>query len=127
MSPGKVPKLDALGRAGSPDKAGQGLQGRVGSSRPFRVLDRNDQGLLTGQRLRTGHGPYTGLDGVSELNWIPGGQSPQGQVGSPRPFRVPRQGWAGSAGRDGFPRIVRRSGHLRPKGQTTYLDLQDNH
>lgn len=39
MSLDKVPKLDALGRAGSPDKAGQGLHGRVGSSRPFRVLD----------------------------------------------------------------------------------------
>lgn len=65
MSPGKVPKLDALGRAGCPDKAGQGLRSRVGSSRPFGVLGRSDQGLLTGQSLRTGQSPFTGLDGVS--------------------------------------------------------------
>lgn len=38
MSPVKVPKLDTLGRAGTPDKAGQSLQGRFGFSRPFRVL-----------------------------------------------------------------------------------------
>lgn len=47
--PGQSPKLDALGRARSPDKAGQGLRSRLGSSRPFGVLGRTDQGLLTGQ------------------------------------------------------------------------------
>ena len=83
MSSGTVPKLDALGRAGSPDKAGQDLQGRVGSSRPFRVLDRTDQGLLTGQRLRTGHGPYTGVDGVSRAKLDPWRSE------SPGPGRVP--------------------------------------
>lgn len=65
MSLGKIPRQGALGRAGSPDRAGQGLHGRVGSPRPFLVLGRTEQGLLTGQRLWTGQGSYTGLDRVS--------------------------------------------------------------
>lgn len=83
MSLDKVPKLDALGRAGSPDKAGQGLHGRVGSSRPFRVLDGVDQGLLTRQRLWTGLGLYTGLDRVSRAKLGPWRSE------SPGPGRVP--------------------------------------
>lgn len=92
MSPGKVPKLDALGRAGSPDKAGQGLHSPVGSSRPFGVLGRADQGFLTEQSLRTGQGPFTGLDGVSRAKLGPWRSESTGPGRVPEALQGPQTG-----------------------------------
>lgn len=57
VSLGKVSRQGAPGRAGSLDRAGQGLHGRIRSPRPSRLLDRADQGLLTGQHPRQGRVP----------------------------------------------------------------------